>query len=167
MTQENLEELLHRGYRYALSLARSVPEAEDLIQEAWLATRRSGRSEPHIGYLFATIRNRFIDSRRRSRRFPHEPFPEASEESFEDYADSSFVPFFDPQAVDSLALDEALGALRTDEREALFLQAVEGYTVREVSELTERPIGTVSSLIQRAKKKLRVALGESSQGIAP
>jgi len=57
--------------------------------------------------------------------------------------------------VELLALESALGTLRPEEREVLFLTAVEGFTAREVSQLTRRPRGTILSLAYRARIKLR------------
>jgi len=44
--------------------------------------------------------------------------------------------------------------LRPNEREALYLNAVEGYTAREIAKQTDMPRNTVLSLIFRARKKL-------------
>lgn len=60
--------------------------------------------------------------------------------------------------IDSAELERALALLRPLEREALFLAAVEGYTAKEIGELTQQPRGTVLSLIHRARHKLRSAL---------
>ena len=55
-------------------------------------------------------------------------------------------------------MDAALGRLRIEEREALYLAAVEGYTASEIAELTDRPRGSVLSLLHRAKARLRDVL---------
>jgi RNA polymerase sigma-70 factor, ECF subfamily len=55
-------------------------------------------------------------------------------------------------------LHEALGSLREDERETLFLAVVEGYTAEEIAQLSGRPRGTVLSMLFRAKGKLREKL---------
>ena len=55
-------------------------------------------------------------------------------------------------------LDELLAFLRPEEREALYMNAVEGYSAREIAELTDRPRNTVLSLIHRGKKKFRDAI---------
>lgn len=51
-----------------------------------------------------------------------------------------------------------LGKLRREEREALYLNVVEGYTAQEISEMTSTPRGSILSLIHRAKKKLNGGL---------
>ena len=59
------------------------------------------------------------------------------------------------EAVDAQALHRALGTLRPDERETLFLAVVEGYTAQEIADMTQRPRGTILSLLHRTKEKLR------------
>jgi RNA polymerase sigma-70 factor (ECF subfamily) len=47
-----------------------------------------------------------------------------------------------------------LSELRPEEREALFLHEVEGYTASEISRMTGQPRGTVLSLMHRARERL-------------
>jgi RNA polymerase sigma-70 factor (ECF subfamily) len=65
-----------------------------------------------------------------------------------------------PDVLQNGSLDRALGSLRTEERETLFLAVVEGYTAEEIAELTARPRGTILSLLYRTKAKLRNLLGK-------
>ena len=142
-----LEELLHRGYRYALSLTHDESRAEDLLQDAFVSILRRG-GHRSAAYLFTTIRNRFIDLYRRERLVVMQPLDETGEEAMLALdADDSWV--------DLERLDQALAALRPQEREAIYLATVEGYTAREIADLTGRPRGTVLSLIHRARAKLR------------
>ena len=143
----DLDELLRRGFRFALALTHDESRAEDLLQDAWVAMLR--RDAPrHVGYLFRTIRNRFLDLVKRERLVTLEPL--------DSHGDDPELAFLDVMSSwpDSTAVYQALGELRPVEREAIYLNAVEGYTVREVSALTEQPLGTVSSLIQRARRTL-------------
>jgi RNA polymerase sigma-70 factor (ECF subfamily) len=55
-------------------------------------------------------------------------------------------------------MEALLAGLRTPEREALYLNVVEGYTAKEIGRLTDTSRNTVLSLIHRAKEKLRAAL---------
>lgn len=150
MSQDSeLEALLQRGYRFALALTHDPDRASDLLQDAWVAILRRGAPR-HVGYLFKTLRNRFIDQERRRRLVALEPL-----DSIEHDADA--LSFLDEASwfPDLDTVGQALGELRPVEREALFLAAVEGHSVREIAELTEQPLGTVSSLVQRARRKVR------------
>lgn len=114
-----------------------------------------------MGYLFATIRNRFVDLDRRRRLVVLEPLePEAAPWIEEDPLD------LEAHHVRADELEKALAALRVEEREVLYLAAVEGWSVREIAELTGRPLGTVSSWLRRAKLRLR-RLVEPRTEVAP
>ena len=141
-----MRELLQAGYGYALSLTHAADDAEDLTHEAWLRLAHRGQRRPDRALLFTTIRNLYIDSWRRRQRFQHEELEEdthAAPSSTED------------QRLEGLDLTQALGQLRAAEREAIYLQAVQGYPAAETAGLMDMPRGTVLSLIHRGKARLR------------
>ena len=137
--------LVQAGFRYALSLTHQKQDAEDLVQQAWLnLSKRYGKVE-NQAILYTTIRNQFYDICRRSRIVAFESMEESTEQS-------------EPQKTENPAaksdLDQLLGTLTSREREAIYLNCVEGYTAREISDQTVEPRGTILSLIARGKKKL-------------
>lgn len=146
--------LLDSGYRYAFSLTHDPAEAEDLIQDACLAILASG-ARWERPYFFATIRNRFIDRYRRNRRVMFVALEDGDGQTTE----PAVFDWEVPDVLESGRLDRALSTLRMDEREALFLAVVEGYTADEIGKITSRPRGTILSLLHRAKRKLRDLLG--------
>lgn len=148
----DLDRLLQAGFRYAVTLCRDRTEAHDLVQEACLGIVRAGGdfTKP---YLFAAIRNRTIDRYRRRHLRVVDPLPE---EGVVDPAEDL------PELLaDRDALERAFAGLRETEREALYLNVVEGYSAREIGELTETPRNTVLSLLARGRKKLHKLLTES------
>lgn len=151
---QSIDALLQQAYRYAFSLAHDAAEAEDLLQDACVSILASGGSWEH-GYVFATIRNRFIDRYRRNRKILFLSLDDHGDEQQDDHPDLNFDT---PDVLQNGQLSRALGRLRAEEREALFLSVVEGYTAEEIAELTARPRGTILSLLHRTKEKLRVFL---------
>jgi RNA polymerase sigma-70 factor (ECF subfamily) len=155
---EGIDDLLISGYRYAFSLAHDSAEAEDLLQDACLSILGSG-AKWERSYLFATIRNRFIDRYRRNRKILFLSI-EGQYDAFDAVNDEDW------EVSDVLLtghLDRALASLRAEERETLFLAVVEGYTAEEIAELTARPRGTILSLLHRTKAKLRALLGKDDK----
>lgn len=150
---DELDELLQAGYRYALALCRDGPAAEDLVQEAGLRVVRAGRDFTR-GYLFTAIRNRFIDEYRRRKVVSFEPL--AGREF------ASKRPDHAEQGAKRDALDRALAVLREEEREALYLHVVEGYSAAEIGEHVGRPRNTVLSWLSRGRAKLRTELTDPS-----
>jgi RNA polymerase sigma-70 factor (ECF subfamily) len=152
---EGIDGLLESGYRYAFSLVRDAAEAEDLVQDACLSILAAGAAWERR-YLFATIRNRFIDGYRKNRKILFLSL-ERDEESREgEPPDPNWEA---PDFLQSGLLDRALASLRPEERETLYLAVVEGYTAEEIAELTSRPRGTILSLLHRTKAKLCDVLG--------
>ncbi len=155
---ENLDALFQRGFRYAMALTHDPDRAADLLQDACVACL-AAQAPWRVGYLFAAIRSRFIDQTRRQKLVIVEPIG-ADEELAQTGAST------DPREAETLqadleSLDRALGRLRAEEREVLFLAALEGYSAREIAELTGRPRGTILSVIHRARGKIRDLLRPS------
>lgn len=148
---EPATDLLRRGYRYAHSLTHDPEKARDLIQDACLAVVRAGGSWTR-GYLFAAVRSRYINSIRRLDLVVIDPVEDIEGEVAPEGEDLLGVEM---RLIRREEIAEALGLLSPGEREALYLAAVEGYTAREIGELTDRPRGTVLSLLHRARKKIR------------
>jgi len=142
-----MENLLNVGYRYALALTHDANEAADLVQDAVVAILRAGGPRKP-GYLVRTIRNRFIDTCRRDQLVVMQPLDQVDEAA-------ALAALDEPLELGETELGPALATLRPQEREALYLTCVEGYTARKVADLTGRPRGTVLSLIHRARKKVR------------
>lgn len=159
----SLDDLLQRGYRYALSLTHESARAEDLLQDSWLAVLQAGGAQT-VGYLFSAIRSRFINQYRRERLVPMMQLDEAVERGLlqanENIADGVVRASYE-------SLEQALSRLRPVEREALFLAVVEGYTAEEIGDLTQQARGTVLSLIHRAKAKMRRLLKQAQVEAQP
>jgi RNA polymerase sigma-70 factor (ECF subfamily) len=64
-----------------------------------------------------------------------------------------------PERID---LWRALGELKPQQRAALLLNVVDGYTQAEVGRMLDAPEGTVAGWIADAKRRLRGLLGEDS-----
>ncbi|MEM7133527.1 MAG: RNA polymerase sigma factor [Chloroflexota bacterium] len=146
---DEFDELLHRGYRYSLSLTHNSEMAQDILQEACLKISRRG-GPWNVRYLVTTIRNTYIDQYRRASKLHFIPLDDA------DLVDDIDITLHlvDPQ------LELALAQLRDEERELLYLSAVEGYSASEIAKHTKRPRGTILSALHRAKKKLQKLLIE-------
>ncbi|MDB6054267.1 MAG: polymerase ECF-type sigma factor [Verrucomicrobiales bacterium] len=138
-------ELIQSGFRYACSLTHNHADAEDLVQEAWLALSRKYGQVSGKALLFCAIRNLFRDRCRRSQLIQFEPLSPIENEGA-DYSTS-------PSAEGDIEI--LLSTLTPGEREAVYLNCVEGYTAEEIGKLSNQPRGTVLSLLSRAKRKLR------------
>lgn len=116
------------------------------MQQAWFKLHRKYGRVDTKALLFKTIRNLRMDRLRRDKIVSFEPMEEREFDSHLEVRASKD----DVKAI--------LSQLREREREALYLNVVEGYTAQEISEMTQTPRGSVLSLIHRAKKKLNGGL---------
>lgn len=149
--KDDLKSLLRQGYRYALALVHDPAQAEDLLQDAWIAVLNA--NGPHEkGYLFSAIRSRFLNHARRESLVTFVPIETQAEIEEHDAGGELDAHF----ALEDL--EPALQQLRPLEREALFLSAAAGYTAQEIAEHNQTTRGTVLSLLHRARKKLHTIL---------
>jgi RNA polymerase sigma-70 factor (ECF subfamily) len=141
-----------------MALTHEPDRAADLLQDACVACL-SAKAPWRAGYLFRAIRSRFVDQYRRQMLAVVEPI--GTEEELAQAGDFAELRNAELLVADIGSLDKALGTLRPEEREVLFLSAVEGYTAQEIAELAGRPRGTILSVIHRARRKLRDLLQPS------
>lgn len=59
-------------------------------------------------------------------------------------------------------VQKAISLLKSDYREAIILKCIEGYSYEEISDILKIPIGTASTLVNRARKQLRENLTKLS-----
>lgn len=69
----------------------------------------------------------------------------------------------DPEPVDDAAWDRRLADLNRNQRIAVILRHVVGMGIREISEVTGRPEGTVKADVHRGLTRLRRAMEEEEQ----
>jgi len=156
--KSDLIALLPRLRRFARSLTRSVPEADDLVQEACLrALARSDQwdpSQPLDRWMFRITRNLWISEiRKRTVRIGQGQVPadEAPELVSHDTGEATVMAGQLRSQID--ALPEDLSAI-------LLTVSVEGYSYAEAAALFDIPVGTVMSRIHRARKTLAAQINK-------
>jgi RNA polymerase sigma-70 factor, ECF subfamily len=171
--QEALGELYDRYASIALAVALRVvadrEEAEDLVHDAFVAVwRKIGRFDPGRGslraWLMTVVRNRAID-RVRARR-PRIDIDDADERSL---LRTGPNPTWEAAlgSASAAELRAAMASLPHEQRTAVELAYFEGYTYREVAEITGVPSGTAHGRMRLALAKLRDALGRSAAAPLP
>ncbi len=157
-------------YRFALRLAGSPDQAEDLVQETYLRAFRSWeRYTPGTqckSWLFTICRNVFLRHRERAQRH---------DEIVSENVDRSSGPFevvnpvwvkavsADPEGaffdsiVDEVVL-QRIQELPEDYRTAVILSDLEGFSYQEIAGTMDVPVGTVKSRLFRGRRLLQEAL---------
>lgn len=167
------ERYLEAVFRYVLRRVPSVPEAEDITAEVFAAAaaslprfhgrchRLSGRKAdaPYL-WLLGIARRKIADSLRRRaarREVLHSEMAGDGPES--DPLWETLVAVEGPEA--ALVRAEArqvvrdlVAGLSPDQREALMLQYMEQLSVAEIAAVMGRSVGSVTSLLKRARAML-------------
>jgi RNA polymerase sigma-70 factor (ECF subfamily) len=156
-----------RLYNFAHYLCGNRADAEDLVQETYArALDRANRFTPGsnlAAWLFAILRNLFVDGRRRAAH--------ARTTGGFDTANPAVEPEPDHAA---LRGDQELERLRTlvgaeieaalmtlgEEQRTVILMDVEGLTETEIARVLGCAVGTVKSRLSRARSALRERLRE-------
>jgi RNA polymerase sigma-70 factor (ECF subfamily) len=156
-------------YSAALRMTRNAADAEDLVQETYLKAYRSFGSFTEgtnlRAWLYRILTNTYINSYRAAQRRPEVTDVEDVEDLYL-YKRLSANGSDPGRSAEDEALDRftdedvksALEALPEAFRMAVLLADVEGFSYKEISEITDVPIGTVMSRIHRGRRALQKAL---------
>jgi len=163
-------------YTAALRMTRNPADAEDLVQETFLkAYRAFDRYEDGTNiraWLYKILTNTFINSYRAAKRRPEKADVEDVEDLYMyhrigDLRASGAGQSAEDEVFDHFTDDEvknAIESLPEAFRIAVLLADVEGFSYKEIAEITEVPIGTVMSRIHRGRKALQKALLDFAVG---
>jgi RNA polymerase sigma-70 factor (ECF subfamily) len=162
-------------YTAALRMTRNPADAEDLVQETFLkAYRAFDRYEDGTNiraWLYKILTNTFINSYRASKRRPEK----ADVEDVEDLYMYRRLGELQATGTGRSAEDEVFSHITDDEvkaaieslpeafRIAVLLADVEGFSYKEIADITDVPIGTVMSRIHRGRKALQKGLTEFAE----
>jgi RNA polymerase sigma factor (sigma-70 family) len=154
---------LNAAYNLARWLMRSDADAEDAVQDACLrALRFFGGFRGGDGrvWLLAIVRNTCYSKLKRDRVQEFQtPFDEEAHGHDPDVPDPEGVLL---KSLDAAALRRAIEALPVEFREAVVMRELEGFSYKEIAEVTEVPIGTVMSRLARARGRLQRSLKAES-----
>ena len=144
---------------HAFRLLRSMPDAEDVVQDVFIRVFSTGRADEVASiraYLYRAVGNACTDllrSRTRSDRRV-EPI------DIDQLATGADGPPEAAQAIEERQRIEALlGRLPSEQAEAIRLRVFDGLRLDEIAEVLNCPINTVSSRLRYGFQKLREAVG--------
>jgi RNA polymerase sigma-70 factor (ECF subfamily) len=144
-----------RLWSVALRTAGGPDDAADALQDAMIsAFRRAGsfRGDAAVTtWLHRIVVNACLDQHRRRRTRPTTTWIETLHEREHDRDDVGNREL-------QIELDRALQELPDDQRAAIILVDVEGYSVEETAEILQCPPGTVKSRCSRGRAKLAARL---------
>ncbi len=159
-------------FRLAFRLTGSRDQSEDLVQETVVkiyerqhelaALQRPG------AWLAKVLYNLFVDIRRREKRSPVSLVADLTGDSAQVISLDSFPmeqrsPEQDiDQGQFTHKLVHALEQLSEEQRVALMLYEVEGYSLTEIEQITDVPVGTLKSRLHRARNQLKTLFDQGT-----
>jgi RNA polymerase sigma-70 factor (ECF subfamily) len=157
--EETILPHLDAAYNFARWLVRNGPDSEDLVQEACLRAWK-GFAGFHGGdgrsWLLTIVRNTCYTWLRENSR-------QGLAVEFDEDLHSEVLEL--PEAERLLAqrsnretIEKALQELPAEFREAIVLRELEELSYKEISEITNVPVGTVMSRLARARARLQICL---------
>ena len=143
-------------FRFAWRLTGRTADAEDMVQECFLALLRpesafDGRRSSLRTYLFGAVRNQAWKRLRRR---------EDTGEELTAVADSRSPEAETLRAELEHAVARAIRRLPESQQEVLILAQYEQLPLAEIAELLEIEVGAVKSRLQRARATLKDALAD-------
>ncbi|MGD9642082.1 MAG: RNA polymerase sigma factor [Elusimicrobiales bacterium] len=170
----NAEELFEKFspmvYNLALRLSGNKADAQDIAQDAFLKAVRgldNLREQSFAGTWLYRItvnvwKNRVRSEKRRSfwKTLSLSWGGDGDEAPAKQVADpGDRVDAALERRDEKAALEAALALLEPEERAMLLLREVDGRSYQEISEILDKPLGTVKSGISRAREALRKKMG--------
>ena len=162
-------------YSMAIRLVFNKEAAEDLVQETYLKAYRffdTFQKGTNIkAWLFKILRNTFINKYRKAVNLPGEVFYEDVESvnsnlSYKQESDSGELTDTLESKYNELGnlmeddVKRAIDSLPIEYKEAILLSDVEELSYNDIAEITNVPIGTVKSRLNRGRKLLQKSLWE-------
>ena len=152
---------MQAAYNLALWLVRQPAEAEDIVQTAYLRAfeafdQFSGQSA--APWLMTIVRNTAYTLLSKNKRnnnlvsFDDVVHQQAGKDkgSFDLTPEENWT-----KNANKTQVSKCLDRLKLDYREALFLRDIEGYSYKEIADITQVPKGTVMSRLSRAREQLQ------------
>ena len=137
-------------YRLAFSYLKCRADADDVTQNVFISLYKTDKvfeSEAHIKHWLIRVTVNECKKVWRS--------PWRRTEDLEEYANS--MPFEETSHSD---LFQSIMALDKKYRTVIVLYYCEGYSISEIAQILDVPVGTVGTRLDRARRKLRLELTE-------
>jgi RNA polymerase sigma-70 factor, ECF subfamily len=151
--------------RYIMRISASTREdAEDLLQEIFVKAYRYlndfDQSLKFSSWIYRIAHNQVISQWRKTKSRPQVIKFEADEDFLKFIANDEDLALDTERKFEAEEVRDLVDALDEKYREVLVLKFIEGKDYKEISDILQKPLGTVATLINRAKKQLKKIIEE-------
>ncbi|HTK98123.1 MAG TPA: RNA polymerase sigma factor [Pseudomonadales bacterium] len=146
-------------YQFAYRLLRNRADAEDLVQDVlaklYPRTNEMTQVRDLRQWLMRVVYHQFVDVIRRRSRTP----ATLSEANYLEIADPTQEPEHQVRAAQlSERVRWAVNRLRRDQQLLVGLHLIDGFTLEEVAQMLDVPLGTLKSRLHRTRAELKKLL---------
>jgi RNA polymerase sigma-70 factor, ECF subfamily len=147
-------------FRYVLRISNLDPEeAEDILQEVFMKVYQNLNDFDHSlkfsSWIYRITHNQVISNHRKIKARPEKAVFDLDDEIIKNIAaEFNLVKDFDDKILEA-NISKVLNNLNIKYREVLILKFLEEKSYLEIADIIKKPVGTVGSLINRAKKEFR------------
>jgi RNA polymerase sigma-70 factor (ECF subfamily) len=140
-------------YRYIYHRLGNLPLAEDLTGEVFVRFLRARVTPDNlVAYLYRCAHNVIVDYLRHNPEF----LDPLDERVVAEHSDPARIAELEAER---FRLRRAISLLTPDQQQVIVLRFVEGFSIREIAGVLDRPEGAVKALQHRALVSLRSLLG--------
>lgn len=144
-------------YRFAFRLCQNAEDAEEVVQllltRMFLKLDELEKVETLRPWLMRSLYNLYVDSYRKQQRMLSIISPE---EMPDNVVSNDKTPYENMELNhDQQVLVTAMQKLNDDQRLVMMLHDAEGYTLLELSDVLQTPVGTLKSRLHRGRSQIR------------
>ncbi len=146
-------------HRFACRLCKSADDAEDLLQlllsKLFLKLKELEQVESLQPWLFRSLYNLYVDSYRKEQRKLKIISPV---EIPDDTVAVDKTPYEEAELTQQQSVIlKAMDGLNDEQRVVMMLHDAEGYTLTELADILQTPLGTLKSRLHRARNYIKSA----------
>lgn len=169
---QQIQPHIHRLYKQAYRLTTNRDDAEDLVQDLLLRLYEKeidlDTIEKLSSWLLRSLYHQFIDNCRKKSRRPIDDKDDKSDEIIASMSDEQESPHqIHDKNFSNKKLQNAIRTLKPNQQALISLHDIEGYSLSELSEILELPLGTLKSRLHRARHTLRDQLSQDPSLMEP
>ncbi len=143
-------------YRFALSMVKSEPEAQDIVQEVlirvWNRRKDLGQLDNLEAWCMRITRNLSLDKLKSK----HMSKTSGMEEGFDVSQNNEMTPYRSAEMKDTMKnITGLISSLPEKQKQVIHLRDIEGYSYKEISEVLEIDMNQVKVNLFRARKTLK------------
>lgn len=144
--------------RYIRRMSNFSPEEiEDVLQDIFIKVYQNlnayDQDQKFSSWIYRIAHNHIISTFRKKKARPEPAFSNDDEDIFESIASDEDIRKNIDMNIAKNKIGDVLASMDEKYREALVLKYLEEYDYKEISFILKKPMGTIATLINRAKKQ--------------